>query len=116
MRRCGFSRQKAGYGRGLAQAVASGALDFARLALNVDFQRLVRTKVANGTGDAMVARDVEDAVAEAYRLDAPSDANDLSNHRPFLHASRKGHPSMVRVFGCAETEGRRPRRKRRRHE
>ena len=31
LRLCGFSRQKAGYGRGLAAAVQSGALDFARL-------------------------------------------------------------------------------------
>lgn len=31
LRACGFSRQKMIYGRGLAQAVASGALDFDRL-------------------------------------------------------------------------------------
>jgi len=31
LRRCGFSRQKIGYARGLAQAVASGGLDFAAL-------------------------------------------------------------------------------------
>jgi DNA-3-methyladenine glycosylase II len=32
LRSCGFSRQKIGYGRSLAVAVADGALDFARLA------------------------------------------------------------------------------------
>jgi len=32
LRRCGFSRQKASYGRGLAASVESGALDFTRLA------------------------------------------------------------------------------------
>jgi len=42
LRSCGFSRQKAAYGRGLAQAVASGALDFSRLA-------------AAGDGDALDA-------------------------------------------------------------
>jgi DNA-3-methyladenine glycosylase II len=31
LRSCGFSRQKIGYARGLAEAVASGRLDFARL-------------------------------------------------------------------------------------
>jgi DNA-3-methyladenine glycosylase II len=31
LRRCGFSRQKMGYARGLADAVASGRLDFAAL-------------------------------------------------------------------------------------
>ena len=31
LRQCGFSRQKAGYARGLAAAVASGSLDFAAL-------------------------------------------------------------------------------------
>src|SRR5581483_7985338 len=32
LRRCGFSRQKMGYARGLAEAVASGRLDFGALA------------------------------------------------------------------------------------
>jgi DNA-3-methyladenine glycosylase II len=32
LRRCGFSRQKMGYGRGLAEAVAARRLDFAALA------------------------------------------------------------------------------------
>ncbi len=32
LRRCGFSRQKMAYARGLAEAVASGSLDFAQLA------------------------------------------------------------------------------------
>lgn len=32
LRSCGFSRQKTGYARGLAEAVASGRLDFAALA------------------------------------------------------------------------------------
>jgi len=46
LRLCGFSRQKAGYGRGLAEAVQTGALDFARLD----------------------ARDDEDALADLLRL------------------------------------------------
>jgi DNA-3-methyladenine glycosylase II len=36
LRRCGFSRQKMGYARGLAEAVASGQLDFAALAAMPD--------------------------------------------------------------------------------
>src|SRR5262245_39295814 len=36
LKRCGFSRQKMGYGRGLASAVASGTLDFAALAAMPD--------------------------------------------------------------------------------
>lgn len=36
LRSCGFSRQKMGYARGLAAAVASGALDFAALAAAPD--------------------------------------------------------------------------------
>jgi DNA-3-methyladenine glycosylase II len=36
LRRCGFSRQKMGYARGLAEAVASGHLDFAALAAAPD--------------------------------------------------------------------------------
>ncbi len=36
LRRCGFSRQKMGYARGLADAVASGRLDFAALAAMPD--------------------------------------------------------------------------------
>jgi DNA-3-methyladenine glycosylase II len=40
LRRCGFSRQKASYGRGLAQAVAGGSLDFARLAATGDEEAL----------------------------------------------------------------------------
>ncbi len=36
LRSCGFSRQKMGYGRGLAAAVAEGSLDFAALAAASD--------------------------------------------------------------------------------
>jgi DNA-3-methyladenine glycosylase II len=36
LRSCGFSRQKMGYGRGLAEAVAGGHLDFAALAATSD--------------------------------------------------------------------------------
>jgi DNA-3-methyladenine glycosylase II len=36
LRRCGFSRQKMSYGRGLAETVASGRLDFAALAAAPD--------------------------------------------------------------------------------
>src|SRR3954447_14756330 len=36
LRRCGFSRQKMGYARGLAEAVAGGRLDFAALAATPD--------------------------------------------------------------------------------
>jgi DNA-3-methyladenine glycosylase II len=36
LRRCGFSRQKMGYARGLAEAVAAGRLDFAALAATPD--------------------------------------------------------------------------------
>ena len=44
LRACGFSRQKAAYGRGLADAVATGALDFA--ALPADDEEAVATLVA----------------------------------------------------------------------
>ena len=44
LRACGFSRQKAAYGRGLAEAVASGALDFD--ALPVDDEAAVSALVA----------------------------------------------------------------------
>jgi DNA-3-methyladenine glycosylase II len=50
LRRCGFSRQKAGYGRGLAQAVASGALDFARLAVTADDETLAALVALKGIG------------------------------------------------------------------
>ena len=36
LKRCGFSRQKTGYARGLAAAVSDGSLDFARLAAAED--------------------------------------------------------------------------------
>jgi DNA-3-methyladenine glycosylase II len=36
LKRCGFSRQKTGYARGLAEAVTSGRLDFAALAATPD--------------------------------------------------------------------------------
>ena len=36
LKRCGFSRQKISYARGLAEAVASGRIDFAELALMPD--------------------------------------------------------------------------------
>ena len=44
LRACGFSRQKAAYGRGLAEAVASGALDFD--ALPVDDEEAIAALVA----------------------------------------------------------------------
>jgi len=47
LRACGFSRQKAGYGRGLAEAVRAGSLDFARLDAAGDdaaLDQLVRLK------------------------------------------------------------------------
>ncbi len=39
LQRCGFSRQKMGYARGLAEAVASGRLDFAALARDAGRRR-----------------------------------------------------------------------------
>ena len=45
LRACGFSRQKAAYGRGLAEAVASGSLDFVRLADAADDDALDRKSV-----------------------------------------------------------------------
>jgi DNA-3-methyladenine glycosylase II len=47
LRRCGFSRQKMGYARGLAEAVAQGRLDFAALSAAADedaFEALVALK------------------------------------------------------------------------
>lgn len=50
LRRCGFSRQKQIYGRGLAAAVASGALDFARLAAAGDDEALAALVALKGIG------------------------------------------------------------------
>jgi DNA-3-methyladenine glycosylase II len=50
LRRCGFSRQKAAYGRGLAEAVTSGALDFARLAATPDEDALATLVALKGIG------------------------------------------------------------------
>ena len=50
LRRCGFSRQKAGYGRGLAAAVASRALDFTRLAETGDDEALAGLVALKGIG------------------------------------------------------------------
>jgi len=50
LRRCGFSRQKAAYGRGLAAAVAGGALDFARLAAAGDEEALAALVALKGIG------------------------------------------------------------------
>jgi DNA-3-methyladenine glycosylase II len=50
LRRCGFSRQKAAYGRGLAEAVADGSLDFARLAATPDDDALATLVALKGIG------------------------------------------------------------------
>jgi DNA-3-methyladenine glycosylase II len=50
LRACGFSRQKATYGRGLAEAVASGSLDFARLAAAPDDDALAALVALKGIG------------------------------------------------------------------
>lgn len=50
LRLCGFSRQKAAYGRGLADAVASGALDFGRLAAADDDDALAALVALKGIG------------------------------------------------------------------
>jgi DNA-3-methyladenine glycosylase II len=50
LRLCGFSRQKASYGRGLAASVASGALDFARLAASGDDDALAALVALKGIG------------------------------------------------------------------
>jgi len=50
LRSCGFSRQKAAYGRGLAEAVAGGSLDFARLAAAPDDDALAALVALKGIG------------------------------------------------------------------
>jgi len=50
LRRCGFSRQKAAYGRGLADAVASRALDFDWLAAASDDEALAALVALKGIG------------------------------------------------------------------
>jgi DNA-3-methyladenine glycosylase II len=50
LRSCGFSRQKAGYGRGLAEAVAGGSLDFIRLAALPDDDALAALVALKGIG------------------------------------------------------------------
>jgi DNA-3-methyladenine glycosylase II len=50
LRLCGFSRQKAAYGRGLAEAVASGSLDFTRLAAAPDDEALAALVALKGIG------------------------------------------------------------------
>jgi DNA-3-methyladenine glycosylase II len=50
LRACGFSRQKAAYGRGLAEAVATGSLDFARLAATPDDEALAALVALKGIG------------------------------------------------------------------
>jgi DNA-3-methyladenine glycosylase II len=50
LRSCGFSRQKAGYARGLAGAVASGEFDFVRLAEADDETALAQLLALKGIG------------------------------------------------------------------
>ena len=50
LRRCGFSRQKAAYGRGLAAAVDGGTLDFSRLADTADDEALAALVALKGIG------------------------------------------------------------------
>jgi DNA-3-methyladenine glycosylase II len=50
LRRCGFSRQKAAYGRGLCEAVTSGALDFTRLSQASDEEALATLVALKGIG------------------------------------------------------------------
>ncbi|MBV9828161.1 MAG: DNA-3-methyladenine glycosylase 2 family protein [Alphaproteobacteria bacterium] len=50
LRSCGFSRQKAAYGRGLAEAVVSGRLDFAALAQADDAAALATLVALKGIG------------------------------------------------------------------
>ena len=50
LRRCGFSRQKAAYGRGLAEAVTGGTLDFTRLAATPDDEALATLVALKGIG------------------------------------------------------------------
>jgi DNA-3-methyladenine glycosylase II len=50
LRACGFSRQKAAYGRGLAEAVASGTLDFGQLAATGDDDALAALVSLKGIG------------------------------------------------------------------
>ncbi|HEX3883884.1 MAG TPA: DNA-3-methyladenine glycosylase 2 family protein [Stellaceae bacterium] len=50
LRSCGFSRQKASYGRGLAAAVADGSLDFARLEAADDDTALAMLVALKGIG------------------------------------------------------------------
>lgn len=50
LRRCGFSRQKAAYGRGLAEAVTSGSLDFTQLAETPDDEALAALVALKGIG------------------------------------------------------------------
>jgi DNA-3-methyladenine glycosylase II len=50
LRSCGFSRQKAAYGRGLADRVMSGTLDFIRLAAAPDDEALAALVALKGIG------------------------------------------------------------------
>jgi DNA-3-methyladenine glycosylase II len=50
LRRCGFSRQKIGYARGLAAAVASGHIDFAALAAASDADAFAALTSLKGIG------------------------------------------------------------------
>lgn len=50
LRSCGFSRQKMGYGRGLALAVRDGRLDFARLQTTADDDALAELVALKGIG------------------------------------------------------------------
>ncbi|HEX5454199.1 MAG TPA: DNA-3-methyladenine glycosylase 2 family protein [Stellaceae bacterium] len=50
LKRCGFSRQKAGYARGLAAAVAEGRLDFAALAAGTDDEAFATLVALKGIG------------------------------------------------------------------
>jgi DNA-3-methyladenine glycosylase II len=50
LRSCGFSRQKMGYGRGLAASVTDGSLDFARLGAADDETALAMLVALKGIG------------------------------------------------------------------
>jgi len=66
---------------GMGEDIVEKAVDFFRLALDIDLEDLVRPHVSHRPGDAISFSDVHDAIAKSDALDPAANANDLPNDR-----------------------------------
>jgi len=90
-----FGLQDTCEGRWVGQYRADKSVDFARLTLDVDFERSV-AHIAHRTGKVVVGGDVEDPVTETDTLHPPGQTHDFAlDHAAFNFAHRRGEPSFA---------------------